>query len=323
MSDLFLGVEIGATKQQIALGNEKGRLLHIWSDKIPLPNGAQDVLEYITQKIPHILEKARELNGTLKGVGVGFGGPLESETGRVLISVQVEGWKDFRLKNWFAEKFGLPVRIVNDTVCGGYGELLCGAGINSRIFFYSNIGSGIGGAFFINGVNYDGQGRGAVYIGHTYIPDWTVKEPGKKEKTENICCGLGIERRLRSEGYVPGDSALFQMCGGDVSGLNCNMLGQAARQGDAFALSEIDRVAYSYSIALSNFVTLFSPDTIAIGGGVANLGELLIKPIADYTNELVFISSKDTFKVVQCKNMDNAVLVGAVLYAKDEYRAGR
>jgi glucokinase len=323
MADLFMGVEIGATKQQLALGDVDGNLLHVWSDKIPLPNGAGDVLDYIVQKMPAVTAKAAELNGTVRAAGVGFGGILESETGRILISVQVKGWQDFMLKSWFTEKFGLPVRIVNDTVCGGYGELLRGTGRDSRIFFYSNIGSGIGGALFIGGGNYDGQGRGAAYIGHTYIPDWTAKEPGKKEKTENICCGWAIERRLRSAGYVPKDSALTELCGGDASKLDCGMLGQAARRGDAFALSEIDRVAYSYSIALSNLITLLSPDTVAIGGGVANLGDLLIKPIAAYTNELAFISTQDSFRVVQCRNMDSAVLVGAVLYARDEYAKAR
>ena len=319
MEDLFIGVEIGATKQQLALGDGDGNLKRVWSDKIPLPNGASDVLDYIVSKVPEAMRRAAELGGAVRAFGIGFGGVLESATGQLLASVQVPGWMDFALKDWFQEKYNLPARVVNDTVCGGYGELLAGTGIGSRVFFYSNIGTGIGGSLFIGGRNYDGLGRGAAYIGHTYIPDWMSSEPGRRQKTENLCSGPAIERRLRSAGYVPGNSRMMELCRGDIERLSCAALGEAARQGDTFALAEIDRVARSYSIALSNLVTLCSPDRVAIGGGVANLGDLLIRPIGKYTNELVFISATDTFEVVQCRHMDNAVLVGAVLYARDEY----
>ena len=76
------------------------------------------------------------------------------------------------------------------------------------------IGSGIGGAFFIDRVYYDGVGYGAAYFGNTYIPDWQSPEPGAMTRVEEICSGLGIERRLRRPGYVPAGSRIMEMCGG-------------------------------------------------------------------------------------------------------------
>lgn len=43
MENLYIGIEIGATKQQAALGTADGRLLHTITGKIPLPRGAQDL----------------------------------------------------------------------------------------------------------------------------------------------------------------------------------------------------------------------------------------------------------------------------------------
>ena len=247
---------------------------------------------------------------------------MESGTGRVCISVQVPGWQDFPLADWLHESFGLPALVANDTVAGGYAELCRGAGVDARHFFYSNIGSGIGGALFLDRVPYDGLGMGAAYLGHTYVPDWTAESPGIEAKLENLCSGWSIERRLRTPGYLPDDSALMAICRGDVASLTCAMLGEAALGGDAFAVAEIERIARSYATALSNLITLVSPDVVAIGGGVANLGELLLDPIRRFTHQRVFISAQGAYRIVACQFMDAAVPIGAALLARDRLPRG-
>ena len=159
---------------------------------------------------------------TVEKIGVGFGGPLESSVGRVTTSVQVPGWENFHLKTWFEENFHHSTVVVNDTVAGGYGELLLGSGLGKNYFYYTNIGTGIGGAMFINGKPYDGTGFGATYMGHTYIPDW--HNPDSAQKLENICCGIAIEKRLRKPGYVPADSRLMSICKGNIETITCQML---------------------------------------------------------------------------------------------------
>jgi glucokinase len=316
-SDLYLGVEIGATKQQLALVDAGGELLCIISEKVPLPNGAQDVQDWLHRQIPRLVAREAEFEGRVCGIGAGFGGVLESCTGRIRISVQVPGWQDFPLQDWLRQTFSLPALVANDTVAGGYAELCRGAGVDARHFFYSNIGSGIGGALFLDRVPYDGLGLGAAYLGHTYVPDWTAEVSGREDKLENLCSGWSIERRLRAPGYVAPASQLMAMCHGEVSSLTCAMLGAAARGGDSFAIDEISRIGRSYAIALSNLITLVSPDVVAIGGGVANLGQVLFDPIRRYTQERVFISARGAYRIVPCALMDAAVPVGAALLARD------
>ena len=321
--DLYLGVEIGATKQQVVLADTNGTPLRMLAEKIPLPNGAADVLDWLKAKIPALIDQASSFEGAVRAIGVGFGGILESLTGLIRISVQVPGWQDFPLKDWLEQNFGLPAVIANDTVAGGYCELCRGCGVGANTFFYSNIGSGIGGALFINRVPYDGQGLGAAYIGHTYVPDWTCAEAGRERKLENICSGWSIEKRLRTPGYVPPTSGLMALCRGDVAAITCAMLGEAAAQGDPFSLAEIDRVATTYSVALGNLITLTAPDLVALGGGVANLGDVLLDPIRRHTDERVFISAKGKYKIVRCRFVEEAVPIGAALFARELYHQTR
>lgn len=315
MENLYIGIEIGATKQQAALGTADGRLLHTITGKIPLPRGAQDVLDWLSAKVPELLRMEERFGGRVRSLAAGFGGEIESSTGRTLNSVQVPGWEDFPLRGWLEETFSMPAEVLNDTVSGGFSELYLGRGKEAGNVFYTNIGSGIGGAFFIDRVYYDGVGYGAAYFGNTYIPDWQSPEPGAMTRVEEICSGLGIERRLRRPGYVPAGSRIMEMCGGDPAGISCRMLEDAGRAGDPFALEEVDRIARSYSIGLSNVLTLMSPELVIIGGGVAKMGGLLLDRVREYTDRIAFISCRGHYTIEQSVMMDDAVIAGAVYCA--------
>lgn len=315
MENLYIGIEIGATKQQAALGTADGRLLHTITGKIPLPRGAQDVLDWLSAKVPELLRMEERFGGRVRSLAAGFGGEIESSTGRTLNSVQVPGWEDFPLRGWLEETFSMPAEVLNDTVSGGFSELYLGRGKEAGNVFYTNLGSGIGGAFFIDRVYYDGVGYGAAYFGNTYIPDWQSPEPGAMTRVEEICSGLGIERRLRRPGYVPAGSRIMEMCGGDPAGISCRMLEDAARAGDPFALEEVDRIARSYSIGLSNVLTLMSPELVIIGGGVAKMGGLLLDRVREYTDRIAFISCRGHYTIEQSVMMDDAVIAGAVYCA--------
>ena len=315
MENLYIGIEIGATKQQAALGTADGRLLHTITGKIPLPRGAQDVLDWLSAKVPELLRMEERFGGRVRSLAAGFGGEIESSTGRTLNSVQVPGWEDFPLRGWLEETFSMPAEVLNDTVSGGFSELYLGRGKEAGNVFYTNIGSGIGGAFFIDRVYYDGVGYGAAYFGNTYIPDWQSPEPGAMTRGEESCSGRGIERRLRRPGYVPAGSRIMEMCGGDPAGISCRMLEDAARAGDPFALEEVDRIARSYSIGLSNVLTLMSPELVIIGGGVAKMGGLLLDRVREYTDRIAFISCRGHYTIEQSVMMDDAVIAGAVYCA--------
>ncbi len=273
------------------------------------------------ENIPEMLSRKPEYQSRIKAVGIGFGGPLESETGRVLSSIQVPGWEDFKLREWFAQTTGLPAYVLNDTVAGGYAELLLGAGKETQNFFYTNIGTGIGGALFINRRFYDGIGFGASYLGNTYIPDWTGKEPGTAIKLENICSGMHTETRLRRPGYVPGDSLLMELCGGNPQKLTHRMLEQAVRAGDAFACAELDGIARSFAIGLCNFMAISPAELIAVGGGVSKMGDILFDRVRNFTAQYAFIANQGRYKIVQSELLDNAVIAGAVLCAANRHKA--
>lgn len=110
---------------------------------------------------------------------------------------------------------------------------------------------------------------------------------------------------------------------GDPAGISCRMLEDAARAGDPFALEEVDRIARSYSIGLSNVLTLMSPELVIIGGGVAKMGGLLLDRVREYTDRIAFISCRGHYMIEQSVMMDDAVIAGAVYCAGHPNLSGK
>ena len=310
-----LALEMGGTKLQLALGTAEGAILARKRGSVKVEDGAQGILEWFARAIPPLLEEAAGDYAAPKAIGVGFGGPVESATGRALVSHQVRGWDGILVRAWFEERFGLPTVVANDANAAGWAEYCLGAGRGTQTFCYMNIGSGIGGALVVGGKLLDGQGLGAAEIGHTYVPDWTSNAPGAANKLENVCSGWGIERRIRAWTDLAPDSPLAVLCGGDATALTCPMLADAARQGDARALEELDNVAKTVGLALSNVLTLVHPECIALGGGVSLMGDILIEPIRRHTAARVFGPFRDHYSIVPCALEEDVVVAGALLLA--------
>jgi glucokinase len=158
---MFLGIEIGGTKLQLGVGRGDGVLVALERRTVDIARGAAGIRE-------QIVAAGKELAAAhpLRGVGYGFGGPLDVANGRTIKSHQVAGWDDFPLADWTRDQFGVPVVLNNDCDAAALAEARFGAGAGTPVVFYVTVGTGVGGGLVIDGKLFRG-GRGiAAEIGH-------------------------------------------------------------------------------------------------------------------------------------------------------------
>ena len=316
---LYLAVEIGGTKQQIAVGNDEGDIFAKRSVKLKMERGSSDILDWLTVNISELSESNRY---DIKEICVGFGGPFDTVNGRAICSVQVPGWDNFSLEQWFTDRFRRKTIVLNDTAAGGLAELQKGAGTGSDCFFYTNIGTGIGGSLFIGKKLFNGSGRGAFYLGNTWVSDWTAdrtnvnagtdSSAGKSIRLEKICSGKSIEERLNRPLYAASSPYLKSL----KRPLTCFDLESGVNAGDPFCIDELDMIADTFALGLANILACSGADTIAIGGGVAKMGDILFSRIRAAMPKYEFIANTGTYTIGPSKFMDDAVLVGALLSVK-------
>ena len=81
MNRLFLGVEIGATKHQVAIGTQNGELLCVIQGRVVLEDGAEGILSWMKHNISGLISRESGFGGKVAGIGVGFGGIVETSAG--------------------------------------------------------------------------------------------------------------------------------------------------------------------------------------------------------------------------------------------------
>jgi len=299
-----LAIEIGGTKLQAALGASDGRIEPVRRAAVPADAGAADIRAAVID-----LAGPLARSGGVERVGIGFGGPVDADAGRVVRSFHVAGWDDFPLRAWAEEAFGLPVAVENDTHCGALAEARVGAGAGASAVFYTNIGSGIGGGIVIDGVLYSRR-FGAAEIGHTKLWDPAA---GAYCIVEHLCSGWSINRLARERAAAGKMAAALALAGGDVDALSAEHVGRAAADGDADARDLVETAARNFAVALCNVIALLNPDRIVVGGGVSLMGEVFFAPLRAAVAEGAFAPYAGNYQILPAALGENVVLVGALM----------
>jgi glucokinase len=303
---MYLGLEIGGTKLQLAVGPGDGTLRAVLRLPARPDGGAEAIRRQIAEAVPGFLHEAELQPHELHGVGIGFGGPVDDATRRVLKSHQVAGWADFPLAAWAEEQFGVPVVLGNDADVAGLAETLFGAGRGLSPVFYTNVGSGIGGALIINGEIYRGCGKGAGEIGHL----WSAYD---------------VDHFQRKAWRVVEDCSSGWAMTREAGLANAAAVAEAAMARDARAKAIIDQARRRYAIALSHVIALFCPRRIVLGGGVStNLDQSLwLSPLRDEIRAIAFPPFAECFDIMPAELGEAVVVHGALALAQSKLGGGK
>jgi glucokinase len=310
---MYLGIEIGGTKLQLGLGAGDGVLRGLRREAVDLAAGPDGIRKQIVRAFPELLTQSGIERGAITRIGIGFGGPVDDGTQRIIKSHQIEGWDDFPLADWLAELLGVPAVLGNDADVAGLAEAHFGAGKGFSPVFYITIGSGIGGGLIIDGVIYRGQGRGGAEIGHLRQP---VATSGGLHwmPLEELASGWAIGRQASIVAEV-GWTAL------GAGPYTAEAVGRLAQQGDRQAVALLHDAWSALAEGICQVIALLCPRRIVIGGGVSLMGEkILFEPLRELVAERVFRPFADCYEIVPAALGEEVVVHGALALAS---RAGQ
>ncbi|MFH1739508.1 MAG: ROK family protein [bacterium] len=305
-----IGIEIGGTKLQVGLGQGGASLTKCLRRKVDSKRGGEGIRQVLEGLVPELLGEAGVAKADVSGVGIGFGGPVDSKRGVALVSHQIEGWNMFPLKDWAEERWSYPTKIQNDASLAGYAEAVAGAGKGCDRVFYITIGSGIGGGWIDHGVIDEGQGLGAAEIGHNWVPDPAT---GKPEKLELVCSGWAIGRRAKALVQGGQSSLMTDLTNGILENISAETVYKAAEDGDSLALRILTETCETLGVGIANVIALLHPEKVIIGGGVSLMGDLFWDNLRDAVARLVFGPYRDSWCVTKALLDEDVVVVGGVL----------
>jgi glucokinase len=321
---MFLGIEIGGTKLQLGVGRGDGTLVALERHGVILADGAEGIRRQIASAAPALIAA----HG-VRGVGYGFGGPVDAASGRTIKSHQVAGWDDFPLAQWTQETLGVPVVLNNDCDAAALAEARYGAGAGKKAVFYVTVGTGVGGGFVVDSQLYRGTRGIAAEIGHLR-PGLLADDAART--VEAAAAGPGIVEAVLETAHRPGDvlsadahsevDRLAVLAGGDLARITTRDVFVAARQGIGLAQVAVRTAIRTLGWAIAQAITLLAPNVVVVGGGVSLAGEAdFFVPLREETARYVFGPLRDAYDIVPAALGEEVVVHGALAAARDAWDA--
>jgi glucokinase len=291
-----LGIDVGGTKVEIA-SIVDGRRLTPQRSPTPLED-SQTLIEGIERLARQVIDS----DGQPEAIGVGVPSQIDFATGTVVSSVNIP-LEGVALRDELESRLGTPVFVDNDANCAALAEAELIEGGPARHLVALTLGTGVGGGVIIDGRVFRGATGLGAELGHMVIKFDGLPCPGatcpNRGCIEAYCSGSALERAAG----MPGEE-----------------VEKAARAGDSVALGHLTDLGRWLGVGISNFVNMFEPERIVIGGGLgASAADLFLDTAIEEAGSRALSAGFERLKVSVAKGGSDAGVIGAGLLAQKEH----
>jgi glucokinase len=222
-------------------------------------------------------------------------GPADAQGRIAQLAINLPQWHNIPLADWLEDHSQLPTVLENDANCAGLGEAWLGAGQNYQDFILLTLGTGVGGAVFLNGELFTGRRGAGGELGLISI------------ETEGYPCNSGNRGSL--EQHASAQTLRREL---DMTGLE---LAELAKQGDAQAIAYWEKFGQRLGIGLANLIYVLTPEAVIIGGGLSASAEYFFPSMESEIEERVLLPSRQGLKILVAQLGNRAGMIGAARLA--------
>jgi glucokinase len=248
----------------------------------------------------------------IAAVGISCGGPLDADAGVLVNPLHLPGWIDVPIVQLAEAEFGLPATLENDATLAALAEQRHGAARGAAAMIYLTISTGIGGGAVIDGRLYRGAAGNGGEFGHlTVVRGGRACLCGRTGCLEAYASGTSIGARadeLIDAGSVPTNLS---------APATAQQVAAAAAAGDPLATAVWDETVELLGQAVTDFVNIFEPEVVVLGGGVTRAGAQLLDPVARIVHDTAMRPAAAAVRVSLAALGDAVCVVGAGELALD------
>lgn len=195
-----IGADIGGTRLRLALADGAGSILGRWGCSTAGTQDARTVLRLMREGVNALLADASLSGESLCAIAAGAPGITNADSGVVIATSYLMGWRDVPLRELLEAEFGVPASVDNDVNLAAIGEHHAGAAQGVSDFVFLAVGTGVGAGIVLNGRVHRGASWGAGEIGYMLVPGSSEapQERSKPGALEGIVGGEGIKTHWQS-----------------------------------------------------------------------------------------------------------------------------
>lgn len=282
---LVIGLDLGGTNSVFGVVDSKGEIIATTSIKT---QAYPSVDQYIMESVKAIKQIAEQVGGMEKIRAMGIGAPCGNYYKGTIEHAANLVWAKgiVPLANMFVNELGIPVVVTNDAKAAAMGEMKYGVAVGMNNFVELTLGTGVGSGIVANGQLIYGFDGFAGELGHMIVePDGRPCGCGRKGCLETYCSATGVVRTAIAMLEESSETTSLRDIATDK--LTSYEVYKAAMAGDTMAQEVFKQTGRRIGIACANIATFLSPEAFIFFGGLAQAGELLLRPIEEAYNENV------------------------------------
>jgi predicted NBD/HSP70 family sugar kinase len=315
-----LGVDIATNELLVAVSDLAGNLVATVHESSDVSDGPEVVFALVERMADGLLDETGARDN-LWSVGLGMPGPVAFDGGDATAMPTMPDWDRFPTRARLAARWSAPVWMDNRVNLSALGERRVNpVAAASQHTIYLGGGESIGAAVVVDGRLYRGARGLAGEIGHVPVPEAadTVCRCGNVGCLDAVAGRAALVRdgRLLAEtGQSPALAAILT-ANGIIRPVDVTV---AADKGDPAAKALLHRSARVLGNSLATLVSVFNPDLVVLGGGMARARAHLIAAIREAIYSRALPSATQDLRIEpSAVDMEIAGVIGAVQFAVDQ-----
>jgi len=311
----FAAVDLGASSIDIEVTNGRLEPVAAYRESADIRSGPKVILHRVNE----LLAKARTDGAfdRLDAVGIGVPGPVSFRDGVPVSPPIMPGWDRFPVRELLAREHGCPAVVDNDVNIMAIGERHGGVAHSVDDFLFVKIGTGIGCGIHLGGGVYRGVDGCAGDIGHIQVDaHGPVCSCGNAGCLEALFSGAALARDALAAARSGESPALAErlMTSGEIGARD---VVDGAAEGDVTCIRLIRDGGRRVGATLATLVSFANPSMIVIGGGLAQLGHILLAEIRSVVYRRSLPLATGNLPVVLSELGARAGVSGAAVLASD------
>lgn len=297
-----IGIDVGGSHIGLGLVDEKGKLILKKEKDYEKKQSDMSsiVLETTINLIREILKEKNLKEEEIESIGMAFPGTVSKTS---VVKAENLGIQNFEIVTELKKEIDIPINLENDAKCAAVAEKKFGSLKKYDDALFLIIGTGVGGAVFLNGKLLRPKRYSGFEVGHMVIKKDEIDcNCGRKGCFEVYASMKRLKEKISKE---------FNL--GTIDGIKIREFMEQNKENDKLN-TILNEYIENLEIGLANLINIFEPQAISIGGSFGHYEKIFLDKLKNKINEKGELYNKGQIPEILIADLKNdAGIIGAAM----------
>ena len=295
-----IGIDVGGSHIGLGIVDNNGEI--IFKQEKDYLTQEKDMSDIVMNTIKTLINETTTTSSidlkNIENIGIAFPGTVSNG---VVVKAENLGIQNLKIVELLTKSFKCNIKLENDAKCAAIAEKKYGSLKNYDDALFLIIGTGVGGAAFLNGQLLKPKRYSGFEVGHMVIEKDGIRcNCGRNGCFESYASMKRLKEKIKNE---------FDLPNSDGKKIREFILNN--KENEKLNLILKNYIEY-LSIGICNLINILEPEAISIGGSFAHYKEIFLERLEKKMSEKVELYNKENApKILIAELKNDAGIIGA------------